>query len=330
MTDPHIAVVIPCYNVARHVDAVVRAVPSIVRTIIAVDDASVDETAAVLARCADPRLVIVRQASNGGVGSAMLAGYRAALERGADVCVKLDGDGQMDQRLLPALVAPLVSGEADFAKGNRFRDIDALAAMPRIRLLGNGVLSFLTKLVSGYWSVFDPTNGYTAISASTLRRMDLSRIAARYFFETSMLIELNIQDAVVHDVEMPARYGDERSQLSVGHAAATFPFLLIRGLGRRFFWRYMIRDFTAVTVCVLAGIPALAFGVIFGVYHWWQSIATGHTASAGTVLLAALPIILGFQCLLTAFVLDIVAQPARRGTSHERHIVLHSDGASSS
>jgi len=308
---PHIAVVIPCFNVARHVESVVRAVPPCVQTIVAVDDASVDDTVGVLARCSDPRLVLVRQARNGGVGSAMLAGYREALTRGAEICVKVDGDGQMDLALLPALVAPLVSGSADFSKGNRFRDIDALGAMPRVRLLGNGVLSFLTKLVSGYWSIFDPTNGYTAISAATLRRMDLSRIAPRYFFETSVLIELNIQGAVVRDVEMGARYGDERSQLSVGRVAATFPFLLVRGLWRRFFWRYMIRDFTAVTVCVLAGVPALLFGLAFGGYHWWLSIASGHTASAGTVLLAALPVILGSQCLLTAFVLDIVQQPAR-------------------
>lgn len=311
MTSPHIAVVIPCYNVARHVDAVVHAVPPDVRTIIAVDDASADDTAAVLARCDDPRLVVVRQPKNGGVGSAMLAGYREALARGADICVKVDGDGQMDLALLPALVAPIATGDADFTKGNRFRDIDALGAMPRVRLLGNGVLSFLTKLVSGYWSIFDPTNGYTAISAATLRRMDLRHIAPRYFFETSMLIELNIQGAVVRDVEMGARYGDEQSQLSVGRVAATFPFLLARGLWRRFVWRYMIRDFTAVTVCVLTGLPALVFGLAFGAYHWWLSIASGHTASAGTVLLAALPVILGSQCLLTAFVLDIVQQPAR-------------------
>lgn len=312
MTEPHIAVVIPCYNVARHVAPVVAAVPASVRTIVAVDDASRDDTLALLEQCGDPRLVVVKQARNGGVGSAMLAGYREALARGADVCVKVDGDGQMDLAQLDALVAPVLAGEADFAKGNRFRDVGALKGMPRIRLIGNGILSFLTKLVSGYWSIFDPTNGYTAISADALRRIDLKHVAPRYFFETSMLIELNIQDAVVRDVDMPARYGDERSQLSIAHTAGTFPFLLLRGLWRRFLWRYLIRDFTAVTVCVLTGVPALLFGLVFGGYHWIRSIQTGHTASAGTVLLAALPVILGFQCLLTAFVLDIVLQPSRR------------------
>lgn len=310
MKAPHLAVVIPCYNVAQYIENVIRAVPSDVRTIVAVDDASIDGTADALSRCKDPRLVVVRQLRNGGVGSAMLAGYAKALACGADVCVKVDGDGQMDLGLLPVLVAPVVSGEADFAKGNRFWDLDALDSMPRIRLIGNGVLSLLTKLASGYWSIFDPTNGYTAISAAAVRRMALTRIAPRYFFETSVLIELNIQGAIVRDIEMPARYGDERSQLSVGHAALTFPFLLMRGLWRRFFWRYMIRDFNAVTVCVLAGMPALLFGLIFGAYHWRHSVSTGEPATAGTVLLAALPVILGFQCLLTAFVLDIVHQPS--------------------
>ena len=325
MNKPHLAVVIPCYNVARHIEDVVASVPAQVRTIVAVDDASTDGTAAALVRCRDVRLVVLTQALNGGVGSAMLAGYREALARGADICVKVDGDGQMDLSRLLDLVAPVVSGESDFAKGNRFRDVDALAAMPRIRLLGNGVLSFLTKLVSGYWSVFDPTNGYTAISADMLRRMDQTRIAPRYFFETSVLIELNIQGAVVQDVEMAARYGDERSQLSVGRVAATFPFLLMRGLWRRFFWRYMIRDFTAVTVCALAGVPALLFGVTFGAFHWWRSVSTAQPATAGTVLVAALPVILGFQCLLTAFVLDIVQQPARPLRAARRIDVLASD-----
>jgi dolichol-phosphate mannosyltransferase len=203
-----------------------------------------------------------------------------------------------------------VRGEADYAKGNRFRDVEALRAMPRLRLVGNGVLSFLTKLVSGYWSIFDPTNAYTAIRGEMLRRLNFANLAKRYFFETSMLIELNIQGAVVRDVDMPARYGDETSSLRVRSVAAQFPGLLVRGLVRRFFWRYMIRDFNALTLCVLAGVPSIIFGVSFGAYHWWRSIATGVPATTGTVILATLPIILGVQFLLVAFVLDMLYQPS--------------------
>lgn len=307
---PQIAVVIPCYNEERHIARVVASVPAFVQTVIAVDDCSTDGTQDALAQVEDPRLLRISHVRNQGVGGAMLTGYRAALEAGADICVKIDGDGQMATEHLERLVAPLLLGEADYSKGNRFRDIEALGMMPRLRLIGNGVLSFLTKLVSGYWSIFDPTNGYTAIRRDLLGRLNLARLHQRYFFETSVLIELNIEGATIRDVEMPARYDDEQSSLNVWRTVLQFPPLLLTGLMRRFFWRYMIRDFNVLTVCVLAGVPALLFGVLFGAYHWWQSIVTGVPATAGTTILSALPIILGFQCLLTAFVLDVLYQPS--------------------
>jgi hypothetical protein len=187
--------------------------------------------------------------------------------------------------------------------------------MPRVRLIGNGLLSFLTKLASGYWSVFDPTNGYTAIRGDVLARLDIESLADRYFFESGMLIQLNTLGAVVRDVDMEARYGDETSSLRVWRILLEFPGLLIGGLLRRFFWRYLVRDFNVLTLCVLTGVPAVLFGVIFGAYHWARSVATGVPATAGTTVLAALPILLGSQCLLTALVLDVIYQP-RRPLSH--------------
>ena len=317
MSDPrlpetvNIAVVVPCYNVERHVADVVASIPVSVRTIVVVDDASTDNTWKAVGRLADPRVVRVQHDKNQGVGASMRTGYRVALDRKAHVCVKMDGDGQMAADDLPRLLEPLLAGEADYAKGNRFREVGALTVMPRLRLVGNGILSFLTKLVSGYWSVFDPTNGYTAIRAELLQKLDLSRLNRGYFFETSMLIELNIQGAVIRDVDIAARYAGERSSLRLGSVLLGFPPLLARGLARRFFWRYMIHDFNALTVCVLMGVPWLVFGVVFGAYHWWRSIATGVLATTGTVILATLPIILGFQCLLVAFVLDMLYQPTR-------------------
>jgi len=309
----HVAVVLPCFNVERHIKRVISSVPEFVRTVIAVDDHSLDGTRAALAAIRDPRLVIVMHERNQGVGGAVLSGYQAALERNADVCVKMDGDGQMSPDDLPALLQPIALGEADYAKGNRFHDVERLATMPKMRLVGNGFLSFATKLVSGYWSIFDPTNGYTAIRSEVLRRLDMTKIQRRYFFETSMLVELNILGAVVQDVEMPARYGDETSSLRIRNVLAQFPPLLIRGLLRRFFWRYMIRDFNALTLCVLAGVPLVLFGLVFGLLRWWQSEASGVPATAGTVILAALPFLVGFQCLLIALVLDTLQQPSRTG-----------------
>ncbi len=288
-----------------------RSVPSSVSTIIAVDDASPDETGAILRGIHDPRLVVLVHEKNQGVGGAMITGYREALERGADVCVKVDGDGQMPLEHLPRLLEPLLEGNADFTKGNRFHHVGALRSMPSLRLIGNGGLSFLTKLVSGYWSIFDPTNGYTAIRAGVLRQVSLKHVARRYFFETSMLAELNIVGATVRDVAIPARYGNEPSSLRIGHVLRSFPFLMIRSLCRRFFWRYMIRDFNVLTLCVLTGLPLLLFGVVFGLYHWWRSVVTGTPATAGTTLLAALPVILGYLSLLIAAVIDMISEPGQ-------------------
>jgi dolichol-phosphate mannosyltransferase len=309
--DVHVAVVIPCHDERGHVEAVVTSLPPEVRTIVVVDDGSTDGTAEALARIDDPRLRVVRHDRNRGVGAAVKTGYQAALAAGADICVKMDGDGQMAAEDVPRLIEPLLRREADYAKGNRFARLPSLARMPGIRLLGNGVLSFLTKAVSGYWSILDPTNGFTAIRSEVLRLLDLERAHPRYFFETSMLVELNVRGAVIRDVDVDARYGSEVSGLRIGTVLREFPPLLVSGLCHRFLRKYMIRDFNALTICVLGGLPAVAFGVIFGAYHWIRSIATGVPATAGTTILAALPIILGFQCLLTALVLDGLYEPRR-------------------
>lgn len=309
---PRIAVVIPCYGVERHIASVIRSIPDRYDPIVAVDDCSRDRTAEVIEALGDPRVVLVRHERNRGVGGAMKTGYDEAMRLGADVCVKMDGDGQMSADDLGPLVAPLLAGVADYAKGNRFVDRRALRAMPRARLLGNALLSFANKAASGYWNMLDVTNGYTAITTRMLRRVVFGQLAERYFFESSMLIELNILGARVADVEMPARYGDERSSLRIGQVLRTFPRLLVRGVLRRFYWRYIIQDFGVVSICALLGLPLLLFGVVFGAVNWAHSLRTGGTASAGTVLLAALPVILGVQLLLVALVLDVMSSTTRK------------------
>jgi dolichol-phosphate mannosyltransferase len=307
-----IAIVIPCYRVERQIAAVIRSIPARYEMIVCVDDASPDGTAAAIEAVGDPRVTLVRHDVNRGVGGAMKTGYREAVRRGATICVKLDGDGQMHAEDIDGLVLPIVEGWADYAKGNRFVDVRALARMPRLRLFGNAVLSFASKMACGYWNMLDVTNGFTAIRSSVLARMDLDRVSDRYFFETSMLIELNILRGNTADVEMPARYGDEQSSMRLGHVAVTFPWLLLKGFLRRFYWRYVIEEFAVATVCVLVGVPLIAFGAIFGSVHWAESIRTGVPATAGTVFVAALPIILGFQLLLAALMLDVVSSPTRK------------------
>ena len=304
-----VAIVIPCYRVERQIAGVIRGIPSEYGTIICVDDASPDGSAAAIESIGDDRVVLLRHTENRGVGGAMKTGYAEAMRRGALVCVKMDGDGQMSPEDLDSLVAPLLTDAAAYAKGNRFVDLKALRQMPTRRLLGNAFLSFTSKLACGYWNMLDVSNGFTAIKADLLGRMDLDKIADRYFFETSMLIELNILRAVVADVEMPARYGDEQSSLRISRVASTFPALLIAGLLRRFYWRYLIEEFGVVSVCVLAGLPSLLFGMAFGLWRWVDTYHTGVPATAGTVFVAALPIILGVQLLLAAVLLDVISSP---------------------
>ena len=185
-----------------------------------VDDGSTDDTTEAAKHVGDPRVTVLGSPTNEGVGGAMARGFEHALAQGDGIIVKMDGDGQMDPADLPRLLEPIVDGRCDYAKGNRFLRSRELDIMPRARLAGNFVLTFLTKLASGYWNVFDPQNGYLAITSSTLRLLDLGRLSRRYFFENDMLINLNIFDARVCDVAMPSRYGTEWRALASAHGSA--------------------------------------------------------------------------------------------------------------
>ena len=180
--------------------------------------------------------------------------------------------------------------------------------MPFVRMVGNAGLTFLVKLASGYWNNFDPANGYVALRTKVLERIDLDELPRRYFFESGFLIELGILRAVVQDVPISARYGDERSSLSIPHTLIGFPPRLVWGLMRRLFWRYFVHDFTAVSVFILMGVPLLLFGLGYVAYYFTQR-APGEVATAGDVMLVAMPIILGVQFLLQAVVLDVSLVP---------------------
>jgi dolichol-phosphate mannosyltransferase len=304
-----IAVIIPAYKAAASLAAVIAGIPSYVDRIVVVDDGSPDNTGEVARACKDPRVTVLTHEKNQGVGGAVITGYRKASEMGCDILVKMDADGQMHPEQLPRLLHPILSDLAHYAKGNRFGDLSALQSMPPMRRAGNALHSILTKLASGYWHVFDVTNGYTAILSGTFRKLDPSGIAKQYFFETSMLIELNIIEARVVDVDMPSVYGDEKSHIRVHHIAAQFPVLLFKGMLRRFYLRYILRDFGALTLCALAGFPLFWFGVLYAFRLWlWPPDPTQPTP-AGMVMFAALPIIIGFQLILTALILDVISKP---------------------
>jgi len=313
-----VGVIIPAYRAADTIERVLSGVPRWVDAVYVVDDASPDETGARARTVTDPRVQLLVHDVNRGVGGAMVTGYRHARRDGMDICIKMDADDQMDPACLPELIEALVSGRADYAKGNRFHDTKALRQMPFIRQVGNACLSFLIKAASGQWHVFDPTNGYTAIHRTALAALDFGKLHPRYFFESPMLIMLRRIGAVVEDVPMPARYGGTPSHLSVGRTVLEFPWLLLRHGLRRILWQYFVVDFNAVSLFLVSGVPLVSYGVLFGLYHWVDSYRRNVLTPTGTVMLAVLPLILGFQLLLQALVLDIQNAPRRPLQGHAR------------
>jgi glycosyltransferase involved in cell wall biosynthesis len=308
---PVVAVVIPAYRAAKSIRQVLAGIPLFVKHIVVVNDGSPDETARVVRDCTDLRVDLVEHEHNEGVGAAVLTGYRCVSDLGAEIIVKLDADGQMDPAYLLALIAPIVLGEADYTKGNRFLHERELRSMPGRRRFGNAGLSFLTKLASGYWTIFDPTNGYTAIHASVAQLLATRPIAKRFFFETSVLLNLSLLRATVRDVYIPARYPGSASFLSESHAAIEFPWKLFKAFVRRVKILYFVRDFTAVSIYLVFGFVLTIFGSVWGVWHWILSGQSGTAATTGTVMVAVLPIILGVQLLLQAFTLDIQNVPTQ-------------------
>lgn len=304
-----VAVAIPAYDEERFILSVIEAIPDWVDHVVVVDDCSQDDTYAMVEGKQDDRTVLLRTAQNSGVGGATLLGYTKALELGAEIIVKMDGDGQMRIEYLDKLIDPLVEEGYAYAKGNRFLEPEFLPQMPRHRLLGNIVLTFLNKLASGYWHIFDPQNGYTAIRAEALRSLNLPAIHNRFFFENDMLFQLNLHNARVKDVSIPSRYGDEISHLSVSRIALTFPFLLLRRFLSRITWKYIVRDFSPIALFLILGGALFSWGVIFGAYAWVRSTLSDEFTSTGTVMLSVLPLIIGFQLILQAIVLDIGETP---------------------
>ena len=304
-------IVVPCYKVKAHIRDVIGKVPWWVEGIVCVDDACPQNSADFIeAEAIDPRVVVVRLPENQGVGGATLAGYAEALRRGGQVMVKVDGDAQMDMAHLAHLVAPILLGAADYTKGNRFTSSSHLKSMPGVRIFGNAALSFAAKLSTGYWNIFDPTNGFTAIEAHVARLVMERQISKRFFFETDLLYHLGAARAVVRDVPMPSRYGDEVSNLKIGQIIGPFAARHMRNFWRRIIGQYFVRDFNAASCELVSGVLLGLFGVAYSIWHLTHRIE-GQAAPAGVVMTAALPIILGAQLLMQAVNFDVLNGPTR-------------------
>jgi dolichol-phosphate mannosyltransferase len=307
-----ISVVIPCFRVTQHILDVIASIGSEVSHIYVVDDCCPDKSGNMVEQqCTDERVVVLHNEKNLGVGGAVMTGYRQAVIDGADIIVKIDGDGQMDASTLLRFVNPILKGQADYTKGNRFYNLEHIGNMPPIRLFGNAVLSFMTKLSAGYWSNFDPTNGYTAIHAKVAAHLPMDKISNRYFFETDILFRLNTLRAVVVDIPIDASYGDEVSNLRISKILFEFLGKHIRNFFKRIFYNYFLRDMTLASIELLVGTVLLTFGVLFGGVSWFNAAASNIPAPLGTIMLAALPVLLGIQFLLAFIGFDIANVPKR-------------------
>lgn len=317
MGAPTIAVVIPCYRVRQQIARVISAIGPEVSSIYCVDDHCPESSGDYIQESIkDPRVRVIKHAVRQGVGGATLTGYHQALADKAGIVVKLDGDGQMDPSYIPILVRPIVDGLADYTKGNRFYRIEDLKQMPGLRLIGNAALSFFSKISTGYWDIFDPTNGFTAIQTKVLAMLPLDKISHSFFYESDMLFRLNTVRAAVTDVPMKALYGDESSNLKILRVMPEFFCKHITNFIKRIFYVHFLRSFDLASLYLLTGIPMFIFGLSYGIFRWVQGIENGVPATAGTVMLAGLPFLLGIQFFVSFFHHDM--QDVPRQTLHTR------------
>lgn len=305
-----ICVVIPAYRCKKHILDVIAKIPDFVEKIYLVDDACSEETGKyVLNLKPDGRVVHIFQKINGGVGSAVKAGYLKAIEDSFDVIVKVDGDNQMDLSLMKKLINPLLLKEADYTKGNRFFYPRSISKMPKIRIFGNSTLAFLTKISSGYYSIFDPTNGYTAVHVDTLKTIELEKIHNRYFFESDLLFRLNLSRAKVLDIPMVPIYRDENSNLNELKVIPVFLLGHFKNFYKRILYSYFLRDFTVGSVFLTLGLVLSLFGLTWSSYFWFYSAQTGIPAHTGTIMIGVLTLVLGFQLILSFILSDVSSEP---------------------
>lgn len=308
--EEYICVVIPAYKVKSQVLEVISSIGPEVKKIIVVDDSCPEKSGEhVESKNNDPRVEVIFHAHNLGVGGAMKTGYKRALELNSDIIVKIDGDGQMDPSLIPIFVNPLKGLRADYTKGNRFFDVEHIREMPKVRILGNLVLSFFAKFSTGYWRIFDPNNGFTAINGHALQRIDLDKLDNRYFFESDLLFRLNLVRAVVLDIPMEAKYGAEESSLRIKRVLVEFPIKHTRNFLKRVTYTYYLRDFTLASIELPIGLGLTSFGFVTGLTNFLHSQSLGQATPTGTLILVSMSILVGIQLILGFFAYDIDSSP---------------------
>lgn len=304
-----ISALVPAYNEEKLISKTIEGMPSFVDHIIVVDDCSKDGTAAILQKIRNKKVELIKHEKNVGLGGAIKSAVIKANELGTDIGVVMAGDNQMDPLYLPSLLDPICEEGYDFTKQNRFYSTDGFTNMPRLRVFGSLVLAFMTRIASGYWHIIDPQNGYVAYGPRVLKELNFKKIASGYALENDVLINLNILGMRIKEVPGKIIYADEKSTMKLWKIVPYFTVFLFTGFFRRIFRKYVLRGFHPIAIFMFFGYLLFGGGLIFGLYEWHKSTLAGTPATTGTVMLAVLPLLMGFELLLWSLVLDIQEEP---------------------
>lgn len=304
-----VAVVIPAYNEELLIERTIRSVPDFVDHVVAVNDCSKDSTSKVLDDLSRQlsKLVVIHHAENRGVGGAISSGYVWARDNNIDIAVVMAGDGQMDPNDLPSLLDPVVADVTDYAKGNRLVTGEAWKKIPHVRYLGNSVLTFLTKIASGYWHVTDSQTGYTAINKRALKLIPVEDIYPRYGMPNDLLVTLNIYSLRVTDIPVNPIYGiGERSGIKIHRVVFSLSLLLFRLFIKRMVQKYIIRDFHPLVLFYAFGAFLLLIDIPLILRLFYKFGIDGRIPSINA-LTVVFCTFLGFQSLLFAMLFDMEA-----------------------
>ena len=300
--------IIPAFRATGSIARVVSSVLPFVDRIIVVDDGCSDGTGDVAkaAFAHDSRVEIINASVNRGVGGAMKLGIAVALSAGATLIVKVDADDQMDARYIPDMFRILdANPKIALVKGNRFNDGVVVRVMPTARLIGNSILTLLARISTGYWNGVDPTNGFFAIRASAIERINVDHLANRYYFEISLLAALGLRRAVIAEMEMPPIYGKFPSSLSILRTILTFPIHLVSSLVKRIVWQYFVADMNVGSLLLVVGAFLWTLAAVLGSMWWSMALHTGIPTTPGNASIVIAPLIMGSQLFLNAILYDV-------------------------
>lgn len=306
--DLRIAVVLPCYNEEKMIGITVDKLPDLVDDIILVNDGSKDKTLEVLHRLAktNKKIIVLDNEQNQGIGYTLLKGYKYAItETQAEAIGIVAADDQFDTSYLQPMLDDFINHDLDYVKASRFFHREAFKTMPKYRQIGNIFISLLTKFSTGYYNITDITNGCGFLRREILEKVNFDLVKSRYDYETSMLTALSIAGAKIRDHAVPAHYGDEKSTIKLLPTVLRNLRAVWQGFWLRIYYKYILYSFHPIALFLISGLLLSSIGFIFGLFLVFEKLLNHASPSSGTVMLAVLPIILGFQMLMSALIMDM-------------------------